>query len=442
MQTLTTLYQRPTYSLTLRDNRSLRYVAFFYLYVMQGIPAGFALYALANYLTANGLTPAAVGSFAAVVGFPWSIQFVWGPLIDKHQESAMGRRRPWVLLAQSMAFLASLGLLLVHDPVSELSLLSGAFFIHSIFASVQDASVDALAISVIPESERGRITAVMRGGFLGGIALGSALLSVLIRSQGFFTAALTQSMLLLTLTLVTFFIKEERGDALFSFEKRQNGKSAYLAEASVSHQNVSLRWLFQELFRGLTSRKSLLLFLPMLVYYSSQAIFNRAYSVHLIQRLGWADTDVSVLQGTFGTVVIIAVLMLGGYLADRVGAAKLLLFMMAFNSVSFLVFNSLSAYWTDPAVAKAGLIAWSMMDPGFSVASMPVLMALCRKQVEGSQFTTYMALVNLADILGAYVSGQAQMHLSAPTIGLICGGLVLTALLVSSRVILGKNNRL
>jgi PAT family beta-lactamase induction signal transducer AmpG len=34
--------------------------------------------------------------------------------------------------------------------------------------------------------------------------------------------------------------------------------------------------------------------------------------------------------------------------------------------------------------------------------------------VEGSQFTTYMALVNLVDIAGAYLSGQALTWVKAP----------------------------
>lgn len=40
-----------TYWLSLRQNKFLRYVTFFYLYVMQGVPAGFSSTALANYLT-------------------------------------------------------------------------------------------------------------------------------------------------------------------------------------------------------------------------------------------------------------------------------------------------------------------------------------------------------------------------------------------------------
>lgn len=117
---------------------------------------------------AKGLTPVVVGSFAAVVGIPWSLQFVWGPILDKFQGSAMGRRRPWVILSQVLAFVASLSILWVDDPVRQVSLLSAIFFVHSIFASVQDASVDALAISTILQRERGRMTAIMRGGFFGG----------------------------------------------------------------------------------------------------------------------------------------------------------------------------------------------------------------------------------------------------------------------------------
>ena len=64
---------RPAYPFVLTKSRPLRFITFLYMYVMQGVPAGFALYALANFLTAKGLTPAVIGGFAAVVGIPWSL---------------------------------------------------------------------------------------------------------------------------------------------------------------------------------------------------------------------------------------------------------------------------------------------------------------------------------------------------------------------------------
>ena len=54
-------------SLLLTENRSLRFATFFYLYVMQGVPAGFATTALANYLAGQNLSSARVGEFGAIV---------------------------------------------------------------------------------------------------------------------------------------------------------------------------------------------------------------------------------------------------------------------------------------------------------------------------------------------------------------------------------------
>ncbi len=56
--------------LVLRESAGLRYFTFFYLYVMQGIPAGFGLTAVVNYLIGKNLSAATVATFSAVVGMP------------------------------------------------------------------------------------------------------------------------------------------------------------------------------------------------------------------------------------------------------------------------------------------------------------------------------------------------------------------------------------
>lgn len=70
------------------------------------------------------------------------------------------------------------------------------------------------------------------------------------------------------------------------------------------------------------------------------------------------------------------------------------------------------------------------MDPLLSVASMPILMNLCRSHVEGSQFTTYMSLVNLCDIAGSFISGHLQVYLPAHQIGYGCAMLILLAFII------------
>ncbi|MGV3557834.1 MFS transporter [Larkinella arboricola] len=422
---------RPTlhYSLILSKNRLLRYAVFFYLYVMQGLPAGFSLTALANYLTAEGVNPSVIGSFAAVVGLPWAFQFVWGTVIDRYQGSALGRRKPWVVGAQSLAFLASLSLLLVRNPVTQVQTMAWLFFAHSIFASVQDASVDAMAISVIREEERGRVNAFMRAGFLLGTGLGAAVFSHLLRRYGFFSAALTLSLSLLALTLLTFFIRERPEDRLLPFRRKsQTAFSEPIVRPTV-WRSPDFRWLFSELFKGLLARRSLVLFGAVVAAYLSVSLFVRAYNYHLIQVLGWADTSVSFLTGTYGMLVATVSALVGGYLADWLGNRRFLLIVLVLITGYLLSFNLIAEWWRWPSVAQAGLIAFYFMDPFISVAVMPMLMAVCRPGVEGSQFTTYMAFVNLSDIAGTYLAGQALLYTGAPVIGLVAGGLVALALL-------------
>ncbi|WP_324676280.1 MFS transporter [Hymenobacter sp. GOD-10R] len=407
----------------LKESVGLRYFTFFYLYVMQGIPSGFALTAVYNYLIGKGQTAEAVGSFAAIVGIPWTFQFVWGPLIDKYQYSVIGHRKQWVVLTQLVAVVASLSLLLIHDPVAQLPLMSALFFTHSIFASVQDASVDAIAIEVTPEAERGRVNGLMRAGYLMGISFGAAVLSFMLHHYGFYQAALTQSMVLLALTVLTFFIRLDRHDKLIP----QFGTRQTQVEAA---QNPSLRWLFQTLYHSVTEARSLRLFSIIALVYLCTGLFGRAYSFHLIHSLHWPDSDVSILQGSWGSLATLTLLVGGGMLSDRVGAVRLQRWVMIGLGIFLLGFSSLYFLWHYKSVGTAGLLLTNMADPCFSVAALPALMALCQAKVEGSQFTTYMALVNFCDVLSAKINGWALTVTTAPVLGVACGATVLLLVVV------------
>lgn len=429
-----------SYSLTLSQSRPLRYGLFFFLYVMQGIPSGFYLTALTNYFTAEGVRPNKVASFIAIIGLPWAFQFIWGPLIDRFQGSPMGRRKPWVVGSQLMTVLASSLLLFVGDPVAQLTPLAWLFCIRSVFAAIQDASVDAMAITVLPEKERGRGNAFMRAGFLAGTGIGAAVFSHILRDYGFHTAALAQIAFLSTGVLLMAFIREQPGDRLLPSIGRATLGSATVGRTTGSSLNRAgqgiddseraghdFRWLFTELFRGLFSRQSLLIFGAILLAYMSNALFLRAYNHHLIDKLGWSDTEVSVLTGTYGMIVATVIALTGGYLADRIGARRLLLIMLGTVAAYLLCFNLFPETWVRREVAQVGLVALYFMDPAVSAAAMPVLMSICRKGVEGSQFTTYMAFVNLGDIIGTYFAGNALLYLTAPTIGLTSGVLAVLA---------------
>lgn len=400
---------------TLKESAPLRYATFFYLYFMQGVPSGFALYAIANYLTGKGVSTSAVGTFITIVGIPWILQMAFGPLIDRYRYSVVGHYKHWVLLTQVAAFCASLTLLFVTKPEAQLTLISAVFFTHSLFASVQDASVDAMSIDVVPVAQRGRLNAFMRAGILFGIAFGTAGLSYVLHRAGFRMAALIQSGILLLFTCITFFIKLQRADPLFPRFTWND------LTRVVPGQEKDLKTVFKTLWQSMTERYNLRMAGIIILSFLSFGIFVQSFTFHLIQTLHWPDQKLSMLQGGWGTIITFSVLMAGGVLADRIGHNRLQRQVLFTLSLFLLLFNALSFAWHYNTVATTGWLIWSMADPIYSVAAFPILMTLCKPTIEGSQFTAYMSVINLCYIGGAYVSGWALRLFPAPVWGFACG---------------------
>lgn len=402
---------------------------------MQGIPAGFALTAITNYLLGQHVQPQRVGAFIAFVGIPWTGQFIWGPLIDRFQYSVMGHRKHWIVFSQWASIFASLGLLKITDPQYQLSLLSIVFFIHSIFASIQVASIDAMAISISPIHERGKVNGFMRGGFLLGIAFGSAVLSTVLHEYGFKSAAMIQIISLTVFAILFFFTKLDRMDKLlpFNYKPREWYPSKVInnqdKEKSIKVKNPSFKLVFKKVYSGITNSSSLKYFAFVASVYFCSSVFIRSYTYHLINVLKWPDKSVSLLQGGWGSIITFVAIIFAGINSDKFGAKPLQVKIMWGVCFFLIILNVSHSLWKYDMYSGSALLLWNIADPLLSVTTFPILMGLCIKKVEGSQFTTYLALINLCDVVGSYVTGWCLGTISAPVLGLSCGIFILIFML-------------
>ncbi|MDQ6763314.1 MAG: MFS transporter [Bacteroidota bacterium] len=400
--------------LVLNKSNYLRYFTFFYLYVMQGIPAGFALTALANYLIGKNISSEKVGTFIAIVGLPWILQFIWGPLIDRFQYSSMGNRKHWIVFSQWASLLVLTGLFFVGQPEKSMPLLSAVFFINSIFASIQVASVDAMAITIAPVHERGKMNGFMRGGFLLGVAFSSTLFSIMLHSYSFAATALLQTITLLFFSVLFFFTRLEEGNTLLPSRKDVSPKVQ-------SEKNPPFKTVFKNVYYGIMSEKSLHYFALIALIYFCSSVFIRSYTYHLINVMKWPDKQVSLLQGGWGSIITFIAIIIAGSKSDSVGPKPMQIKVMWGVCIFLLVINITNNFWVYEYYSGSALLLWNLADPLLSVCIFPILMGLCLKKVEGSQFTTYLALINLCDVLGSYVTGWSLTAITAPTLGLICG---------------------
>ncbi len=150
-----------------------RLVAFFSLYITEGIPLGFAATAVATQLRRQDVGPAEIGAFVGSFYLPWAFKWAFGPFIDVFTSERLGRRRGWILGTQIMLIVTLLACTSLDLP-AQLGLLTGVLLIHNSFGAMQDVAIDALAVNTLHPDERGLANGMMFAGAALGTAVGGS----------------------------------------------------------------------------------------------------------------------------------------------------------------------------------------------------------------------------------------------------------------------------
>ena len=142
-----------------------------------GLPLALAGGTLQAWLTVEGVDIKTIGLFS-LVGLPYTLKFLWSPLMDRFVVPVFGRRRGWIIISQVFLIGIILGM-------SATSLKNGlwvlailAFFLTFVSAS-QDIAIDAYRTEVLHEPERGMGAAVSVTGYRVAMLVSGALALIL-----------------------------------------------------------------------------------------------------------------------------------------------------------------------------------------------------------------------------------------------------------------------
>ena len=223
----------------LSENKASRTIALCILYVAQGLPSGFANVAFVAFLVTNGIAVEQIALLFATVYLPWTFKFIWGPVIDMVTFPKYGIRRPWVLFAETGMIISLATLLIVPDLVASIQLVTVLLFIHNLFSSLQDVSVDALAVDILEPDEVATVNGLMFASKRGGIIFGGAVLGMLVVPYGIKSAIMVQLPLLALIMMVPLFLRERPSNSLFPWSrKREKEEEARMSRDDVTGERI------------------------------------------------------------------------------------------------------------------------------------------------------------------------------------------------------------
>ncbi|HQR53183.1 MAG TPA: MFS transporter [Burkholderiales bacterium] len=363
--------------------RSPRVAAVLVLGFASGLPLALSAGTLQAWMTVAGVDIKTIGLFS-LVGLPYTVKFLWAPVMDRYAPGFLGRRRGWVALTQ-LVLMGVIALMGAMDPTRSPLPLAALALVLAFASASQDIVVDAYRTDVLRENERGLGAAVSVLGYRLALLVSGALALILSDHIGWRNTYWLMAALMVIGLLAAILGPEP---------EVQVRPPRTLGEAVVGP--------LKEFFGRPEAGVMLLL---IVLYKLGDAFAGSLTTAFLIRGVGFTPTDVGAINKGLGLFATIIGALFGGGLMVRLGLYRALLLFGILQAVSNLAFMVLAwAGKSYPLMVVA--VAVENIAGGMGTAAfVALLMALCDQRFSATQFALLSALAAIGRVFVGPPSG-------------------------------------
>ena len=398
---------------TLVESYSARVFTLCALYVAQGIPWGFITVTFVTYLAAEGFAAKDLAMLLTLGTLPWSVKFLWGPVIDRYQYRPMGRRRPWILIAQTGMILLLTLMVFFIDVEKDVTTIAYMFFVYNIFTSLQDVSTDALAVDILKPQELEKVngymfTAKTLGGMIGGAGLGT-----IISYTGIRGALIVQIPILIAIMMVPLYMKERPGEKLFPWSE-----DSHLAFEETESSNQNFKEIIGKV-KTAFSLKSTQLGILLSLFVSLSHFLIPLLPLLFLRELDWSQERFNATKGGLVLIITMFGYLAGGYLGKKFGGKSVIIYSTTIGALVTAFWGLTESWWGSEFYL---VFIWSLAEFMMAIVSISIyslMMRITWSEVGGTQFTGYMAMMNLSAIIGYQIAAPLSARFDYPTLFLI-----------------------
>ena len=363
--------------------------ALIFLGFASGLPFYLTSTTLQAWMTQANVDLTTIGIFS-LVGLPYSLKFLWAPLLDRYVPPFLGRRRGWLVITQVM-LLVGIAAMSLHDPRLGLQALAfNAIFI-AFFSATQDVAGDAYRTDVLHHREMGAGAAIWVLGYRIALLLTGALAFVLADRMPWPTVYLLLSALMLVGIIAAFLAPEPLLD---------DAPPRSLADAVILP--------FNEFFTRSGIFRGFLVLLFIILYKYSDSLVAVMGTPFLIQT-GYTQTEIGVIRGGAGLISTIVGVIAGGAVLAKIGINRTLWIVAILLALSNLGYYALSVMAQNRTWLLGVIIVENFIAGLATAAMLAFMMMMCNKRFSATQFALLSSLVAASrDILTAPSGGVAD----------------------------------
>lgn len=393
-----------------------RQLVIFLMGFSSGLPLLLGFSTLSFWLREADVSLAAIGGILTV-GTPYSLKFLWAPLLDHVRlpgfTRLLGLRRGW-LLAIQLALMASIIFVGQCDPAESLGVLAIAALIMAFLSASQDIVVDAYRIEILDEHEQGAGAAMTQAGYrVALIASGAGALAL----ADFIAWSLVYAIMagLIVIGILGTLIGAEP----------ENRRPAPPKEPVAWLKHAALDPILD-----FTKRPGwLLLFAFVLLYKYGDAVAG-AMANPFYYDLGFSGVEIASVTKVFGVVMTMLGIFAGGIMVARLGIVMALFVGGVLQAGTNLTFAWLAMQGHDLSALTIAVGTDSFAGGLGSAAFVAFLSSLCNLAFTATQYALLTSLMAFGRTAMASTSGLLAEALGWPAFFVATTALAVPALLL------------
>jgi PAT family beta-lactamase induction signal transducer AmpG len=349
-----------------------------------GLPLALTSGTLQAWLAVAGVDLKTIGIFT-LVGLPYTLKFLWAPVMDRVVPPWLGRRRGWMLIAQ-IAVAVGLAVMGLTGPGVRPEWLGAVALTVAFMSASLDIVFDAYRTDLLLPAERGFGAAVWVNGYRFALLLASAGALILADSIGWQATYLFLAALM-GLGVVTI---------VFSPDPPMVGETPVSLADAVG---LPLRELF--------ARPGIYGLLGLIILYKvGDAIAGSLQTAFFIGGLEFSAGEVGYVKG-IGLAATLLGALAGGLGMAKLGLVRSLLLFGILQALSNLSFMVLAWVGKSYVGLTAAIIVENVTGGMGTAAFVALVMSLCDHRYTATQF----ALLSSLEALGRVFSGRPSAEL-------------------------------
>ncbi|WNM60445.1 AmpG family muropeptide MFS transporter [Candidatus Nitrospira neomarina] len=351
------------------------------------------------WMREEGLDLTTIGFFG-LVGLPYTLKFLWAPVMDRLVSSALGRRRGWMLGTQ-IALMLTIASLALTQPAIHLSTLAVLCVLVAFFSASQDIVLDAYRRECLSDEELGIGSSMFIYGYRLGMLTAGALALFLADQESlswnavYFIMGAMMSIGILT----TWFAPEPT-----------------IPTPPPASWQEAITGPFLEFF---SRPGALMMLLFILLYKVGDSMASEMLSPFMVD-LGVSKTDYAMIVKVFGMIALMAGGLIGGLVVYRMGIVPSLFILGFLQMISTAGFVIL-AYTGNHLPTLTAVIAFETISSGLGQTAFVAFMAsLTNKRFTATQYALLTSFMGIPRVFAGSTTGFLATWLGWEGFFLLC----------------------